>query len=87
MNSTLCHMKNENFIEMIKLCNQILEKPKHGYDPNKMKIKGPGHAKIQGNVPSAPDSDDQRQHAEIVQNGKIIDKCLYRKGFALVKTG
>lgn len=46
MNSTLCHMKNQNYREMLKLCNIILEKPKHGYDPEKMKIKGPGHAKI-----------------------------------------
>ena len=87
MNCTLCHMKNENYVEMIKLCDQILEKPKHGYDPNKMKIKGPGHAKIQGKIPEAHDSDDEREHAEMVQNGKIIDKCLYRKAVALTKTG
>lgn len=44
-------MKNQNYPKMLELCNQILESPKHGYDPNKMKIKGPGHAKIEGKLP------------------------------------
>jgi hypothetical protein len=29
-----------------KLSEQILEHPKHGFDPNKLKIKGPMNAKI-----------------------------------------
>jgi len=28
-----------------------LELPRHGYDPEKMKIRGPGHAKIEGKIP------------------------------------
>ena len=51
-----------------------------------MKIKGPGHAKIEGKVPEA-DSEDERESAQIHQNSKIIDKCLYRKAFSLTKTG
>lgn len=46
MNSVLCHMKTKNYTEMIKLCNQILDKPRHGHDINDLKINGPGHAKI-----------------------------------------
>ena len=50
MNSTLCLMKEEKFLEMIPLCNLILEKPRHGYDPDKMKIKGPQGLKIEGDI-------------------------------------
>lgn len=64
-----------------------MESPRHGYDPQKLKIKGPGHAKIQGKLPDEPDSDDERESAELEQNPKIIDKCLYRKALALVKMG
>ena len=46
MNSTLCLMKEEKYSEMIPLCDLIIEKPKHGYDPDKMKIKGPQGLKI-----------------------------------------
>lgn len=51
MNSILCHMKNQNYTEMLKLCDQVLEIPKHGFDVNKLKIKGPMNAKIEGKVP------------------------------------
>ena len=44
-------MKSHNYAEMIPLCNQILESPKHGYDVKNMKIKGPMHAKIEGKLP------------------------------------
>lgn len=33
MNSCFCHLKLENFREVIKLSELILESPKHGYDP------------------------------------------------------
>ena len=80
-------MKMQNYSEMLPLCNKILESPKHGYDPNKMKIKGPGHAKIEGKLPDQAGSDDERKQAEMAQNPKIIDKCLYRKALALTKSG
>jgi hypothetical protein len=72
---------------MLKICDQILDTPRHGYDPTKMKVKGPGHAKIEGKLPEEPESDDEREVAELIQNPKIIDKCLYRKALALTKAG
>lgn len=30
---------------------------------------------------------DEREAADLLQNGKIIDKCLYRKALALLKIG
>ncbi len=61
MNSVLCHMKNDNFQEVSKLCDLILETPKHGYDPSKLKINGPGHANIQGKLPEEPDNDEREE--------------------------
>lgn len=51
MNSILCHMKKDNYLEIIKLSEQILETPKHGFDQSKLKIKGPMNAKIEGKAP------------------------------------
>lgn len=50
---------------MVKLCDQILELPRHGYDPNKLKIKGPGQAKIEGKLPDEPGSEDEREEAKL----------------------
>lgn len=86
MNSSLCHLKLKNYSEMVTLCDQILETPRHGYDPDKLKIKGPGYAKIEGKLPDEPGY-DERQQAELEQNDKILDKCRYRKAFGLVKMG
>jgi hypothetical protein len=36
---------------VIKLSEQVVEQPKHGFDPNKLKIKGPMNAKIEGKAP------------------------------------
>jgi hypothetical protein len=57
MNSVLCHLKNDNYLEVIRLGDQVLENPKHGYDPTKLKIKGPMTAKIEGKAPEEADSD------------------------------
>ena len=51
-----------------------------------MKIKGPQGAKIEGEVKESEDF-DQRKEADIKQNPKILDKCLYRKAHALIKLG
>lgn len=85
MNSTLCHMKNDNYLEVIKLSEQILEQPKHGFDPSKLRIKGPMNAKIEGKAPEEPE--DERENAQLTQNQAILDKCLYRKALALTKIG
>lgn len=70
---------------MIPLCNIILQKPKHGYNPDEMKIKGPQHAKVDGDIKQG--EGDTRKDANLEQNSKIIDKCLYRKALALLKLG
>ncbi len=86
MNSILCHLKNDNYLEVIRLSDQVLEHPKHGYDPTKLKIKGPMTAKIEGKAPEEADS-DEREDAQLVQNQATLDKCLYRKALALTKIG
>ncbi len=50
-----------------------------------MKINGPEHAKIEGEVKQG--QNDSRKDANIEQNTKILDKCLYRKALALLKLG
>lgn len=52
MNSILCLMKQNKFVEMIPLCNVVLEKPRHGFNQDKMKLQAQG-IKVEGNVKSA----------------------------------
>ena len=47
MNSILCLLKQNKFSEMIPLCNMVLEKPKHGFNQDKMKINAKG-IKLEG---------------------------------------
>lgn len=42
-------MKQNKYAEMIPLCNIVLEKPKHGFNPDKMSIKAQG-IKVEGKV-------------------------------------
>lgn len=49
MNSILCLMKQNKYAEMIPLCNIVLEKPKHGFNQDKMRLHAQG-IKVQGNV-------------------------------------
>jgi hypothetical protein len=42
-------------------------------------------AKVQGNLPE--EASDFREDAGLTQNQAILDKCLYRKAFALTKLG
>lgn len=49
MNSILCLMKMNQFSKMIPLCNIVLEKPRHGFNQDKMKINGQG-VKVEGNL-------------------------------------
>jgi hypothetical protein len=35
-------MKMNRYQEMIPLCNTVLERPKHGFNQDKMKIKADG---------------------------------------------
>jgi hypothetical protein len=86
MNSVLCQLKEDNFLEVIRLSEQVLEHPKHGFDPTKLKIKGPMTAKIEGKAPEEADS-DEREDAQLVQSQATMDKCLYRKALALTKIG
>lgn len=52
-----------------------------------MKIKAQG-VKVEGNVKNADgEGMDEREAADLEQNPKIIDKCLYRKALALLKLG
>ena len=44
----LCLMKQTKYSEMIPLCEVVLEQPKHGFDQDKMKIKGPQGFKVEG---------------------------------------
>ena len=87
-------MKMKKYPEMISLCNSILERPRHGHQFKDIKIVGPGHAKVEGNLNKEEGEvegieeghnkgDTRRIAGELVQNKKIIDKCLYRKAFAL----
>lgn len=46
MNAILCYMKLQKYTEMIKLCNEILLRPRHGHQSKDIKIVGPGHAKV-----------------------------------------
>lgn len=80
-------MKQNKFVEMIPLCNVVLEKPRHGFNQDKMKLQAQG-IKVEGNVKSAESEEmDSREAANLDQNQKILDKCLYRKGLALTKVG
>lgn len=85
MNAILCLMKQNKYAQMIPLCNIVLESPKHGFNQDKMKIKATG-IKVEGSV-DHDDNLDTRQPANLEQNAKIIDKCLYRKALALLKIG
>ena len=51
-----------------------------------MKINGPQGFKVEGKVENEENADG-RLNADLVQNPKIIDKCLYRKALALLKIG
>jgi hypothetical protein len=42
-------MKMNRYTEMISLCDCVLEKPKHGFNQDKMKIKTEG-VKVEGNT-------------------------------------
>ena len=84
----LCLMKESKYSQMIPLCNLVLEVPKHGFDQEKMRINGPMGFKVEGKVEEGDEcGEDGRIAANLLQNPKIIDKCLYRKALALLKTG
>lgn len=87
MNSILCLMKENKYSEMIPLCNIVLEKPRHGFNQDKMQLKAQG-IKVEGPVKNAEGEEmDSREAADLAQNDKITQKCLYRKALALVKIG
>lgn len=46
MNAILCLMKLQKYSEMLKLCNEILLRPRHGHQSKDIKLVGPGHAKV-----------------------------------------
>ena len=52
-----------------------------------MKIKGPQGLKVEGKVENAEEDFDERLAADLSQNQKIIEKCLYRKALALLRVG
>ena len=72
-------------MRLLNFCEQVLEVPRHGYDPAKMRIRGPGQVKVEGKLPEG--GGDEREEAPMLQSRKMIDKCLYRKAFALLKMG
>lgn len=43
-------MKQNKYVEMLPLCDIVLEPPKHGYDQDKMTINGPQGLKVEGEV-------------------------------------
>jgi hypothetical protein len=49
-----------------------------------MKINGPMNPKVEG-MPE--EASDFREEAGLTQNQAILDKCLYRKAYALIKLG
>lgn len=71
MNSILCLMKQNKYAQMIPLCNIVLEKPKHGFNQDKMKLNAQG-IKVEGNVKDNEGENDSREAANLDQNPKII---------------
>lgn len=46
---------------MLPLCDQVLETPRHGYNPDEMTIKGPQHAKIEGDLKTSNSADSRKE--------------------------